>query len=99
MRRLLNTLYITSEDSYLALDGENVIIKKGDEIAARFPLHTLEAIITFAYAGASPALMGACAEKGVDLSFCTPRGRGLKSERCTDRASALLVAPPRGGAD
>ena len=59
MRRLLNTLYITSEESYLALDGENVIIKKGEEIAARFPLHTLEAIITFAYAGASPALMGA----------------------------------------
>ncbi|MBR3382846.1 MAG: type I-C CRISPR-associated endonuclease Cas1 [Clostridia bacterium] len=77
MRRLLNTLYITSEDSYLALDGENVIIRKGDEIAARFPLHTLEAIITFAYAGASPALMGACAERGVSLSFCTPNGRFL----------------------
>lgn len=77
MRRLLNTLYITSEESYLALDGENVIVKKGDEIAARFPLHTLETIITFAYAGASPALMGACAERGVSLSFCTPRGRFL----------------------
>lgn len=77
MRRLLNTLYITSEESYLALDGENVIVKKGEEIAARFSLHTLEAIITFAYAGASPALMGACAQRGVELSFCTPRGRFL----------------------
>ena len=77
MRRLLNTLYITSEDSYLALDGENVIIKKDEETTARFPLHTLETIITFAYAGASPALMGACAEKGVSLCFCTPRGRFL----------------------
>lgn len=77
MRRLLNTLYVTSEESYLALDGENVVVKKNDVITARFPLHTLEAIITFAYAGASPALMGACAEKGVSLSFCTPRGRFL----------------------
>ena len=77
MRRLLNTLYITSEDSYLALDGENVIVKKGETIAARFPLHTLEGIISFAYAGASPALMGACAERNAALSFCTPSGRFL----------------------
>ena len=77
MRRLLNTLYVTSEESYLALDGENVIIRKGETITARFPLHTLEGIVSFAYAGASPALMGACAERNVALSFCTQSGRFL----------------------
>ena len=77
MRKLLNTLYVTSEDSYLTLDGENIVVKKGETEAARFPLHTLENVISFAYAGASPSLMGACAERGVGLSFCSPRGRFL----------------------
>jgi CRISPR-associated protein Cas1 len=35
MKKLLNTLYVLSEDSYLALDGENIVVKKGDQIAAR----------------------------------------------------------------
>ena len=77
MRTLLNTLYITSEDAYAALDGENIVIKKHDQITARFPLHNLQSIVSFSYAGASPALMGACAKRGVDLVFCTPRGRFL----------------------
>ncbi len=77
MKQLLNTLFVTSEDIYLSLEGENVIAKRNDEIAARYPLHTLQGIVSFSYAGASPALMGACAEKNISLSFCTPRGKFL----------------------
>lgn len=28
MRKLLNTLFVTSEDSYLTLDGENVVVNR-----------------------------------------------------------------------
>ena len=35
MRKLLNTLFVTSEDAYLALENENVVIYKGEEKAAR----------------------------------------------------------------
>lgn len=52
---------------------------------ARYPLHTLSAILSFSYAGASPALMGACAQRDIDLAFCTPRGRFLA--RVTGRSS------------
>lgn len=69
MRHLLNTLFVTSEDVYLSLDGENVVANRGNEIAARYPLHTLQSIVSFSYAGASPALMGACAARGVGLAF------------------------------
>lgn len=79
MKRLLNTLYVLSEDSYLRLDGENVVVQQGEAVAARFPLHTLESILCFSYPGASPQLMGACAERGVYLSFFSPRGRYLAS--------------------
>lgn len=77
MKRLLNTLYITSSDRYLSLDGENVVVRSQDEEIGRVPLHNLEAIVTFGYAGASPALMGACAKRNIDLSFLTPSGRFL----------------------
>lgn len=67
MRQLLNTLFVTSEDIYLSLDGENIVANRGGEAVARYPLHTLQSIVSFSYAGASPALMGACAQRRLDL--------------------------------
>ncbi len=83
MRKLLNTLYVMTESCYLTLDGENVVINDGERMLGRFPLHTLENIVCFSYKGASPALMGACAERKIGLSFFTPRGRFLA--RITDK--------------
>lgn len=77
MRQLLNTLFVTSEDIYLTLDGENVVAKRAEDAVARYPLHALQSIVSFSYAGASPALMGACAQRQIGLAFCTPRGRFL----------------------
>ena len=75
MRKLLNTLFVTSEDAYLALETENVAVYIGEEKKAQYPLLVLESIISFSYKGASPALMGACARQGIQLTFLTPRGR------------------------
>ena len=77
MKKLLNTLYITSPDTYLSLDGENIVILKGEDARIRVPLHNLEGIIAFGYTGASPALMGACVERNIALSFIKPSGRFL----------------------
>lgn len=90
MRHLLNTLFVTSEDIYLSLDGENVVANRGKEVAARYPLHTLSGILSFSYAGASPALMGACAQRGISLSFCTPRGRFLARVSGESNGNVLL---------
>lgn len=90
MKRLLNTLYVTSEDAYLSLDGENVVVNRDKEIVARFPLHTLTSILSFSYAGASPALMGACASRGVAIAFCTPRGRFLARAVGESNGNVLL---------
>ncbi len=77
MKQLLNTLFVTSEDIYLSLDGENIVANRSGEEVARYPLHTLQGIVSFSYSGASPALMGACVQRQIGLSFCTPRGRFL----------------------
>lgn len=77
MKKLLNTLYVTSEDSYLSLDGENVVIFNQTQEMGRIPLHNLEAIVSFGYRGASPALMGGCAGRNISLCFLTPQGKFL----------------------
>ena len=77
MKQLLNTLFVTSEDIFLSLEGENVLANRDKEVIARYPLHTLQSIVSFSYSGASPALMGQCAEAGIGLAFCSPRGRFL----------------------
>lgn len=67
MKRFLNTFYVLSEDIYLSLEGENVVAIRDKQEVARYPLHTLQGIVSFSYAGASPALMGACAKRGVGV--------------------------------
>lgn len=90
MRQLLNTLFVTSEDVYLSLDGENVVANRGGAPVARYPLHTLQGIVSFSYSGASPALMGACAAHNVSLAFCTPRGRFLARVSGAAQGNVLL---------
>ena len=90
MRQLLNALFVTSDDVYLSLDGENVVANRGGEALARYPLHTLQGIVSFSYAGASPALMGACAARGVGLAFCSPRGKFLARVCGPSQGNVLL---------
>ncbi|GIP19640.1 CRISPR-associated endonuclease Cas1 [Paenibacillus montaniterrae] len=75
MKKLLNTLYVTQPDMYLSLDGENIVLRKEEKNVGRVPLHNIEAIVTFGYTGASPALMGYCADRNIALSFFTSSGR------------------------
>lgn len=75
MKRLGNVLYILTPEAFLSLDGENVVVKKDENISTRLPLHNIENIVCFTWQGASPALMGACAERNIGLCFLTPNGR------------------------
>jgi len=90
MRKLLNTLFITSEQAYLTLDGETVCVEIQKKKAGQFPLHTLESIISFSYNGASPAFMGACAKRGINLAFFNPFGRFLCRVAGESRGNVLL---------
>ena len=95
MKKLLNTLYVTSEDSYLALDGENIVVLNGKTEIGRLPLHNLEGIVSFGYRGTSPALMGACVERNISLCYLTPQGKFFsknfwKNQRkCNIKAAAV----------
>lgn len=90
MRKLLNTLFVTSEDSYLALENENVLVLGEEEHRGQFPLILLEEIVSFSRRGASPALMGECAKRGIQLSFMTPNGRFLARVTGANNGNVLL---------
>ena len=65
------------KNAYLSLDGENIVILQNKEALGRFPLHQLESVVSFSRLGASPALMGKCAEMNISLCFHSPQGRFL----------------------
>jgi CRISPR-associated protein Cas1 len=96
MKKLLNVLYVTTPDSYLGLEGETVVVRRLDKnglspaALLQLPLQNLERIVCFGYAGASPALMGACAERCIDLCFLTPHGRFLARVTGKVRGNVLL---------
>ncbi len=75
MRALLNTLFITTPKAYLSLEGANVLVNQDEEVLGRVPLHNLEQIVTLGYAGASPALMYACAERNISIAFLSTTGK------------------------
>ena len=87
MRALLNTLFVTSEDIYLALDGENITANRGGETVARYPLHTLQSIVSFSYAGASPAL--------TDASWPVSRGKARGMFCCGVSSTGRRMTRPR----
>ncbi len=77
MRKLLNTVYVTNENSYLSLDGENIVCKVDGEIKLRVPFDNIENIVCFSYVGCSPALMGKCVSISIPINFVTPQGKFL----------------------
>lgn len=90
MRKMLNVLYVTTPDAFLAKEGENLVVKVFDEEIFRTPIHYLEGIVTFGYKGASPALLGLCAERGVAFTFLTEYGKFLARVSGPVKGNVLL---------
>lgn len=90
MRRLLNTVYVTSDDAWLRKDGANIVVEVAGEERGRAPLHMLDGVVTFGRAGASPAVLAACAEAGITLSYLEPNGRFLARVEGTRSGNVLL---------
>lgn len=77
MKKLLNTLYVTTQKTYLRKEGETVAVEKDGQTVLRLPVHTLSGIVTFGNVLTSPYLLHMCAEKGVGVSYLSEHGRFL----------------------
>lgn len=77
MKKLLNTLYVLTPDSYLYCRNENICVKIGDEDKVSVPALSIEAIVCFGKNTVSTPLIGFCAERGISLVFLSEHGRFL----------------------
>ena len=90
MRHLLNTLYVTTQGSYLAREAEAVVIKQDGEACLRLPIHTLSGVVCFGQVSCSPPLLGLCAERDVAVSFLTEHGKFLARVVGSTHGNVLL---------
>ncbi|TAL16516.1 type I-C CRISPR-associated endonuclease Cas1 [bacterium] len=86
MKKHGNTIYVTTQGSYLHKEGECVCVRVDSVEKGKIPIHGLEGVVCFGQIGVSPFLLGHLAENGVSLTFLTEHGKFL----------ARLVGPVSG---
>ena len=93
MRKLLNTLYVTTPEAYLSKDGQNVVVSVKQEEVFRIPAINIEGIVTFGYMGASPGVMKLCSDNSISLTFLSPYQQGTeRNEReCTVTQETISI--------
>lgn len=90
MKKLLNTLYVNTQGSYLRKEGETVVIEQEREKVMQVPIHTIGNIVCFGNVLCSPYLFGICGERDISISFLTEYGRFLASVNGPVRGNVLL---------
>jgi len=90
MKQHLNTLFVTTQDAYLRKDGEAVTVRIANKDQLRVPLNNLGSIACFGRVACSPPLLGACAERGIGLTFLTEQGRFLAAVNGFTPGNVLL---------
>jgi CRISPR-associated protein Cas1 len=77
MRKLLNTVHVTTQGAYVHRDGETISVKVDNEVRLRLPIHTIESLVCCGQVTCSPFVLGLCCERGVGVSWLTENGRFL----------------------
>jgi len=75
MKHLLNTLYITTQGSYLHREGETIVVEQDDEVKLKVPIHTLQGVVCFGQVSISPPLMELCAQRNTRISYLSRNGK------------------------
>jgi CRISPR-associated protein Cas1 len=99
MRKLQNTLYVTTQGAYLAKEGEAILVRVEGETRLRLPVHNLDGIVCFGNVLCSPFLLGHCAKNGVQISFLTENGRFLARVQGEVSGNVLLRHTQHRAAD
>jgi len=75
MKKLLNTLYVTTEGAALRKDGENLVVTIDGAEHGRLPFHMLASVVAFGSVYISPSLMQACCSAGITVALLDRSGR------------------------
>ncbi len=77
MKRHLNTLFITTDGTYLFKDGQTIAVRVDKKVKLRIPIHTIGSVVCFGKVFCTPQMLGFCAANGVSVSFLSTYGRFL----------------------
>lgn len=77
MKKLLNTLYVLTPDSYLFCRNETICVRVGGEEKISLPAIAIDGIVCFGQTTVSTPLIGFCGERGIDITFLSSKGRFL----------------------
>jgi CRISPR-associated protein Cas1 len=90
MKQHLNTLFVFTQGAYLAKKNESVAVRIEKEDRLRVPLINLGSICCLGRVSCSPQLLGACAQKGIAVTFMTEHGRFLAAVNGFTPGNVLL---------
>jgi CRISPR-associated protein Cas1 len=90
VRKLLNTLYVSSQGCYVHREGETIVVEKEKQKVLQLPVHTLGGLVCFGNVLCSPAVLGLCAERDIAVSFLTEHGRFVAAVRGPVSGNVLL---------
>lgn len=90
MRKLQNTLYITTQGSYLHKERETLVVEQDRKKVAQLPIHSIGHIFCFGNVLVSPFLMGFCGENNVNVAFFSENGRFLARLQGRQSGNVLL---------
>lgn len=90
MKRHLNTLFVTTEDTWLAKEGECVELRLDGKTLGKIPVHTLQSIVCFGRISCSQYLLEHCAERGVSVTWLTGNGRFMAAMQGPTTGNVLL---------
>lgn len=75
MKKLLNTVYVTTEGAAISKDGETLVAEVEGAEKTRVPLHMIASVVAFGPISVTPALIAACAERGISIALLGRNGR------------------------
>jgi len=90
MKRLLNTLYVTTEGGRLRKDGETIAVEIDGRIAKRTPAHLLGQIVLFGKTSASPDVMHFVAQSGISMAWLGYSGKFMARIEGPQSGNVLL---------
>lgn len=90
MKKLLNVLYVITENSYISKQGETICVHVSGVEKVRVPAHTLESIVCFGNTTISTPLIEFCSEHGIGLTFLSQYGRFYGRLEGATRGNVLL---------
>jgi CRISPR-associated protein Cas1 len=75
MQTLANTLYITTQGSYVHREHDTLQVEVDRTVKLTVPLHHVEGVVCFGRVQVSSGVYAVCAERDLHIAFLTEQGR------------------------